>query len=227
MKKNLSIRYGAAILVFTSILVLAAACVTHRGPDSGNSNHQGASHHTNSSGSSAPQMQHGGKAMGEMKSSPEAAAAPYDLQFIDTMSAHHQEAINMAKVALEKTSRAELKAFAGKILEDQNREIAQLNSWRGAWFAGKSPALNMEMPGMMESMRGMDMEKMKASAGTEFDLMFLDMMTPHHEGALIMAREALPKAEHQEIKKLAQEIINAQEGEIKQMQSWKNAWSKK
>lgn len=116
MKKNLSIRYGTAILVFTSIMVLAAACATHRGPDSGNSNHQGASHNTNSSDSSAAQMQHGGKAMGGMKSSPEAAAAPYDLQFIDTMSAHHQEAINMAKVALEKTSRAELKAFAGKIL---------------------------------------------------------------------------------------------------------------
>lgn len=80
---------------------------------------------------------------------------------------------------------------------------------------------------MMESMRGMDMDKLKANAGTEFDLMFLDMMIPHHEGALKMAREALSKAEHQEIKKLAQEIINAQEAEIKQMQSWKNAWAKR
>ena len=36
----------------------------------------------------------------EMKSSPNAASAPYDLQFLDTMTHHHQGALDMAKVAV-------------------------------------------------------------------------------------------------------------------------------
>src|SRR5215213_10747301 len=34
----------------------------------------------------------------------------------------------------------------------------------------------------------------------EFDLMFIDMMISHHEGAVAMARVALTRAEHQEIR---------------------------
>ncbi|MBA2735537.1 MAG: DUF305 domain-containing protein [Pyrinomonadaceae bacterium] len=165
----------------------------------------------------------------EMKSSPNAASAPYDLQFLDTMTHHHQGALDMAKTAVEKTQNQELKAFAQKIIADQNKEIAQMKDWREKWFAGKPPAMNMEMPGMgdgMKMMMGDGMKKMEAASGKEFDLMFLDMMSPHHEGAVTMAKEALTKAEHPEIKTLANQIIKAQEEEIKRMQAWKTAWSK-
>jgi len=165
----------------------------------------------------------------EMKSSPNAASAPYDLQFLDTMTHHHQGALDMAKVAVEKTQNAELKAFAQKIIKDQEKEIAQMKDWREKWFAGKPQAMNMEMPGMgdgMKMMMGDGMKKMEAASEKEFDLMFLDMMTPHHEGAIPMSKEALTKAEHPEIKTLANQIIKAQEEEIKRMQAWKTAWSK-
>ena len=47
--------------------------------------------------------------------------------------------------------------------------------------------------------------------GQEFDLMFIDMMIPHHESAIAMARVALARAEHEEIRTLAQEIIAGQQ----------------
>ncbi|MBA3320581.1 MAG: DUF305 domain-containing protein [Pyrinomonadaceae bacterium] len=159
-----------------------------------------------------------------MQSSPNAASQPYDLQFIDTMIAHHQSAIDMARPAETKSQRAELKAFARKIVEDQEREIAEMKRLREQWYAGKPQAMNMELPGMMDSMRGMDMNRMNAATGNEFDLMFIDMMTQHHTGATTMAREALMKAEHPEIKRIAQGIISAQEREIAQMKKWKQAW---
>ncbi len=165
----------------------------------------------------------------DMKSSPNAASAPYDLQFLDTMTHHHQGALDMAKMAVGKTQNQELKAFAQKIIVDQNKEIAQMKDWREKWFAGNPPAINMEMPGMgdgMKMMMGDGMKKMEAAGGKEFDLMFLDMMTPHHQGAIVMSREALTKAERPEIKTLANQIIKAQEEEIKKMQTWKTAWSK-
>ena len=167
--------------------------------------------------------------MSDMKSSPNAASAPYDLQFIDTMTMHHQGAIDMAKMALEKSQNADLKKFAQKIIDDQNKEIAQMKEWRGKWFKDKPEAMNMEMSGMKDSMKmmmGEDMKKMQAASGKECDLMFLDMMTPHHQGAITMAKEALTKTEKPEIKTLSNNIIKAQEAEIKQMADWKAKWSK-
>ena len=170
------------------------------------------------------QMHHG-----DMKSDPNAATAPYDLQFLDTMAAHHQGAVEMAEMVLKKSNNAELKTFAQKIIDDQKKEIAQMKEWREKWYAGKPRAMNMEMPGMSDSMKmmmGDGMKKMEAMAGKDFDIHFLDMMTPHHAGAVTMAKEALQKAEHAEIKTLANNIIKAQEEEIKKMNEWKAQWSK-
>lgn len=172
---------------------------------------------------------HDMSSMSDMKSSPNAASQPYDLQFLDTMTHHHQGAVDMAKMALQKTSNDELKKFAQKIIDDQQKEIAQMKDWREKWYAGKPMAMNMEMPGMMDSMKMMSgdgMKKMEAMSGKDFDIHFLDMMTPHHAGAVVMAKEALQKAEHTEIKTLANQIIKAQEAEIKQMADWKAKWSK-
>lgn len=165
----------------------------------------------------------------QMTSSPGAASQPFDLQFLDTMIHHHQGAIEMAQMALGKTQNAELKTFAQKIIDDQKKEIAEMKDWREKWYAGKPAAINMEMPGMADSMKmmmGDEMKKMEAVTGKEFDLMFLDMMTPHHAGAVTMAKDALTKAERAEIKTLANTIISAQEKEIAQMNGWKAKWSK-
>ena len=160
-------------------------------------------------------------------SAPNAAAQPYELQFLDSMIHHHEGAVSMAKIVLRKSEREELKTFARKIIEDQNREIAQMSSWREAWFAGKPSAMNMELPGMKKSMMTPEHEKMMESAsGTAFDIHFVDMMIPHHEGAVEMSREMLAKGEHKELKTLAEQIIKAQDDEIKQMQAWKLQWSK-
>lgn len=159
-----------------------------------------------------------------MKSSPDAASQPYDLQFIDTMSEHHRSAIEMAKMAVEKSQNPELKSFAQKIFSDQDKENAQLKHWREKWFAGKPMAVNMEMGGMTASMPAM--KKLETPTGKEFDLAFLDAMIAHHTGAVAMAKEARAKAERTEVKTMADQIIKAQEAEIKKMQDWKAAWNK-
>jgi uncharacterized protein (DUF305 family) len=154
-----------------------------------------------------------------------AATAPYDLQFLDTMIEHHQGAVDMAKMAESKAQHTELKTLATSMITDQQREITQMKQWREQWYAGKPSAMNMDMPGMKDSMKGMNMDHMKSMSGNEFDMMFIDMMIPHHQGGVVMANEALQKAEHAEIKTLSQAIISAQNAEIKTMQSWKSQWA--
>ena len=162
----------------------------------------------------------------EMKSAPNAAKEPFDLQFLDTMSAHHESAVIMSNIALTKANNAELKTFAQKIISDQSEEITQIKQWRDQWFAGKPSALNLKMSGMADSMKAMNMKAFDSLNGDKFDLEFIKQMTAHHKGAVSMAKEALDKAEHAEIKSLAQGIITAQEAEIGQMQAWQTAWSK-
>lgn len=159
-----------------------------------------------------------------MQSSPNAASQPFDLQFIDTMISHHQSALDMARPATTKARHPELRQFANKIVEDQQREIAELRRLREQRFAGRPEAVNMDMGGMRGSMQNMDMNKLNTLIGNEFDLAFLDMMTPHHAGATAMAREALQRAELPEVKRIARNIIDAQEKEIAQMNKWKASW---
>jgi len=161
-----------------------------------------------------------------MQSSPNAANAPYDLQFLDTMIAHHRGAVDMTGPCATKAQHAEVKTLCANIVSSQEKEIAEMVSWRDRWFAGAAPALNMEMAGMSGSMIGMDMKKLRSLSGNDFDLEFIREMIPHHQGAVIMARGALQRSTKPEIKALANAIIKAQEAEIVQMKEWQSEWSK-
>ena len=160
-------------------------------------------------------------------SSPNAAGQPYDLQFLDSMIHHHEGAVSMSEMVLRRSENDELKAFARKVIDDQTKEIAQMKQWREAWFAGKPAAVNMELPGMKESMMTPEHENMmEAASGRAFDDHFVEMMVPHHDGAVKMSRELLQKGERAELKQLAEQIIKAQNAEIEQMRAWQKAWSR-
>jgi uncharacterized protein (DUF305 family) len=131
----------------------------------------------------------------------------------------------MAQPADSNALHPELKAFSQKVVEDQSREIALMTQWRDQWFPGRPSTQNiMEMPGMAMSMMDISPDHMEKMTGAAFDRMFVDMMIPHHEGAVTMARDALAKSQRPEVKKLAQEIIDAQQREIEMMKRWMEEW---
>lgn len=59
---------------------------------------------------------------------------------------------------------------------------------------------------------------------TEVDKSFIEMMIPHHQGAVEMAQMAVKKAKSPEVKKLAESIIKDQNREIGQMRTWYKQW---
>ncbi len=171
-------------------------------------------------------MGHGPMDHSNMRSSPNAASADLDLQFIDTMIVHHQGAVDMARLVLQKGESPELRTLASSIITGQESEIAEMKRWRDSWFKGQPPAINMELAGMADSMKGMDMSKLGTLQGKPFDIEFANQMIPHHEGALVMAREAIKTTKRDEIRRLSNEIIEAQRSEIELMQKWVKEWSK-
>lgn len=78
--------------------------------------------------------------------------------------------------------------------------------------------------GMGSSMNEM-MESMEGETGDDFDKAFMESMTIHHQGAIEMAKLAKEKAKHDEIKKMADDIISAQTNEINMMKEWQAMWN--
>lgn len=147
---------------------------------------------------------------------PTNSAVPYDAQFIDSMIMHHQGAVEMARQVQQEAQKPELKTLAQNIITAQQAEIEQLRQWRQAWYPGLAPTAGT----------GMAMGDMTISTdiSKSFEERFIEAMTRHHQGAIDMAKDAQKRAEHSEIKTLAQNIITAQESEIKQMQQWQTEW---
>ncbi len=168
----------------------------------------------------------GMKGHGAMHANAGVSKAAFDHQFLDTMSAHHHSGMEMAQMAESKSSRGEIKGLAKMMREDQEKDIALMQKLKQQWYGGKGDAVNMQMPGMKESMKGMEskMAKLRAGQGDAFDAMFLTMMSQHHQDGIKMAQTALARGQHEEVKQIAQKIIDSQRKEMDVMKNWKSDW---
>jgi uncharacterized protein (DUF305 family) len=156
-----------------------------------------------------------------------ATAAPNDadVTFTQNMIPHHQQAIEMATLVDAHTTRPQLRTLADAIAASQGQEITLMQGWLRAWGKPATPAGMdhdaMHMPGMMSEA---EMRQLEASRHEGFDLRFLDMMTAHHQGAIDMATTELRDGSLPEVKRLAQQIIDAQQAEIDQFAKWQQQW---
>jgi uncharacterized protein (DUF305 family) len=73
-----------------------------------------------------------------------------DANFIVMMIPHHEGAIAMADLALQRSRRAEILSLAERIRTSQSRENAQMRRWYRQWFGAEVPAWSG--PGRVPSM---------------------------------------------------------------------------
>lgn len=57
-----------------------------------------------------------------------------DLAFLEGMIVHHEGAIEMAKIVVEKTKRPEIKKMAEDIISAQSDEITTMKGWLSNWY---------------------------------------------------------------------------------------------
>lgn len=150
-----------------------------------------------------------------------AAANGTDLAFARDMIGHHKMAVQMAEAARDNASRDEITELADAIITTQNAEIAQLEKAQRR-MAGEG--LKPKDLGMSDAEMGMDMDMDMLMSSDGFDRMFIDMMIPHHQGAIRMARVETAQGGDPEMRDLATTVIAAQSKEIEQMNAWRKQW---
>ncbi len=151
------------------------------------------------------------------------AANQADVEFAQMMIVHHQGAIEMARLAPERAEAAEVKELAQRIEVAQQPEIETMTGWLAAWGAGPL-ASDGAMPGMDHGAMGdtgkggvadeAQMAQFEAASGADFDTLFLQLMTVHHEGAVAMAQAEVDGGENADAVALAHRVIVDQTAEI-------------
>lgn len=146
-----------------------------------------------------------------------------DVEFAQGMIAHHEQAIEMAEIALDPNVGAspEVVDLATRIKDAQDPEVELMTGWLTA--AGEPVVMDTSDGHDMSSMDGMmtaeQMDSLSAMTGTEFDQMWLEMMIAHHEGAISQSETVKADGSNADVLALADQIITAQQGEIAEMKA--------
>ncbi|MCP9788125.1 DUF305 domain-containing protein [Cyanobium sp. Maggiore-St4-Cus] len=162
-----------------------------------------------------------------------------DARFIVMMIPHHDGAIAMAELALQRSKRPEIRALAEKIRTSQSQENSQMRQWYRQWYGtdvpawgigavhgmGMSPGMGMGggmgmglgMPGM-----GTSLEALKSAP--DFDRTFIEQMIPHHRMGVMMASHAEGNTQHPQLRELKAAMVRVQSQEIEQMAQWYRQW---
>lgn len=144
--------------------------------------------------------------------------------FARDMSVHHAQAVEMAEIVRDKTESEEVRLMAADMALAQQGQIGRMQGWLETWDlspTGAEPAMswmghptNERMPGMASPE---EIERLQNASPEEADKLFFQLMIPHHQAAVPMAKAAMEQSDLPEVDNLAGAIVAAQEGEIKIM----------
>jgi uncharacterized protein (DUF305 family) len=147
-----------------------------------------------------------------------------DAQFMQDMIPHHNQAVQMSALVADRTNRPEIVDVAGRIDVSQADEIEFMQRWlreRGEDVPDPTAHEAMHTSHQMAGMASPEqMTQLAESSGTDFDRLFLQLMIPHHEGAVTMVDELLkqPGAAYDPLMfEFTTDITNDQTAEIERM----------
>ncbi len=157
-----------------------------------------------------------------------------DAGFSRDMSLHHLQGVEMANLALETSTDAEIRQLAFDISATQTNQAGRMQGWLSlwglrpsggtvmAWMDGGSGHTGHDMaatdggpmPGMATEE---ELANLRSLTGTEFDVEFLRLMIRHHQGGRDMAEYAAEHASEPAVANLARGIAETQTAETTTM----------
>jgi uncharacterized protein (DUF305 family) len=143
-----------------------------------------------------------------------------DVDFLQGMIVHHQQAIVMSQLAAKRTNNKTIIDLADRIDSSQEDEIDFMRSW----LESRDEKPNKEHAHHHMKMVGMaspeELQQLRDSDSTEFDKLFLKLMINHHDGALEMVKDLkqYPGTAYDSIlNEFISELVNDQGVEIERM----------
>lgn len=154
-----------------------------------------------------------------------------DIGFLQDMHAHHDQAVTMSYLYLEKPAaeqNAVLRSIAKTIISDQQYQSGYMAGL--LLEMGQSPANEtgqamawMNEPVPIDRMPGMatsdELAQLQAATGPAADQLFVQLMAAHHQGGIHMAEYAAQHATRADVRSLAAGMVIAQRGEIVDLQN--------
>lgn len=147
-----------------------------------------------------------------------------DVTFATAMVPHHQQAIEMSTMAVQRSTDPELIALANQIVATQQPEVNILNVFLVQWnenpenrsSAGgvDEDTLEPSVPGMVDDATIATLESLR---GPEFDKLWLQSMISHSQGAVAMAKSEIADGKNVDAIAVAETIVAGQDAQIGQM----------
>ena len=145
--------------------------------------------------------------------------------FARDMVVHHAQAVQMAEIVRDRTESEEIRTLAADIALTQQAQIGQMQGWLQVWGlspTSSEPAMSWmgdptegRMPGMASPE---ELNELQQTTPENADILFLQLMIPHHKAAIPMANAVLEETDRPEVKQLATAIAASQEAEVRLMQ---------
>ena len=155
-----------------------------------------------------------------------------DLEFLQHMIVHHDQALTMCAWVPARSDREEFVRFARYVERAQAAEIREMQSLldiaaeRGLALPEQHLHGDPPMAGMLSTA---EMQAIEAVDGAELERLWLEGMIRHHEGAVTMARDQQQQQldtgrQPYELAVLVEDILIEQRAEIAKMRGWLTAW---
>ena len=145
-----------------------------------------------------------------------------DVMFAQMMIPHHEQAIELADLALNPAAGASdaVRDLATQIKSAQDPEIAFMKTWLSDRGQLMNPDSSVDHSSMMNGMLTLeDLDALRLLTGADFDQAWIAAMIAHHEGAIDMAETVRRDGADDEIAKLAAAIVAGQSAEITTLQA--------
>ena len=139
-----------------------------------------------------------------------------DADFAEMMADHHEGAVEMSEILLQKGTDADLKDLAAKVVVAQNKEIAVLDRFDDVReVSADHAAFQKDLQGSMAAM----MDK-NIKIHNDIDKDYAQQMIPHHQSAVDMAKVYLKYGKQKDLLKLCNDIVSTQTSEIAYLKDW-------
>jgi uncharacterized protein (DUF305 family) len=154
-----------------------------------------------------------------------------DAGFSRDMATHHLQGVEMANVALDRSTDPEVRQLAFDISATQTNQVGRMQGWLSLWGLPPSGGDAMAWMGTAGEHSGHDvvgglmpgmateeeLAELRGLSGTAFDVRFLQLMIRHHQGGREMAEYTAEHAAVPAVATLARTIAETQTAETSTM----------